>query len=72
MKKIKILSLSYLDNHLLAALVQANEIIKGTHPDPEMGKRSVQRALDLFDIDEGAVTFYCLPTTAELPSTDWD
>lgn len=69
MGKVDVKRISRLENHLLAALVQANEAMHDRLP-MWKAKGAVRRAVSLFNLSESMINFYCMPTTAELPDSD--
>ena len=71
-ENITIASLSYVSNMLLDALINAEELILGTHSDPERAKARIRRTLWKFQLSDDERLFYMLPTsTEELEPTEW-
>jgi len=68
--KLKLSALSTLSNLLLAALINAEAVIDGTHEEPDRGIARVKRALWQIDLSEDSKIYYLMRTTAELPATE--
>lgn len=62
---------SSLTRHLLAALINAESALAGTHEEPDRAIARARRALWLFKLDDDDVFFYKLRTSAELPRAEF-
>jgi hypothetical protein len=64
--------IGFRESQLVAALVNAEAIIAGTHDDPQRGRSKMLRALNMYALTEDHRFLYMLQTSAELPSCDDD